>query len=281
MDLGILAGPVLLFGGPYGNLPATQAMHTEADRLGIPPSRVICTGDLVAYCAEPDAVVKAIQDWGIPVVMGNCEESLAAKAPDCGCGFKSDTACALLSNSWYHYSDQHISDESRLWMAGLSREIRFRLAGQDILVIHGAPSSINRFIFASTPVSEKMHEMKNTHANIIIGGHCGIPFGQRIGKGFWLNSGVIGMPANDASRTGWYMLMNPYETGINVEWHRLVYDWKKAQLNMRQAGLSNGYADALETGLWPSMDALPEAERTQQGKRIELMPLHLPTDKAG
>ncbi len=53
LDLGCLTGPVLVFGGPYSNLAATQAMRQQAEDLAIPPNRVICTGDLIAYCAEP------------------------------------------------------------------------------------------------------------------------------------------------------------------------------------------------------------------------------------
>ena len=56
-DLGSLEGPLLIFGGPYGNLPATAALRTVADQCDILPERIICTGDLVAYCAEPEATV--------------------------------------------------------------------------------------------------------------------------------------------------------------------------------------------------------------------------------
>ena len=38
---------------------------------------------------------------------------------------------------------------------------------------------------------------------------------------------------------------------------------------MRAAGLPVGYADALETGLWPSLDVLPPAERAAAGRPIE------------
>ena len=73
--------PLLVFGGPYSNL----RVHC------------ICTGDVVAYCAEPEATVAAIQDSGCHVIAGNCEEQLAAGAVDCGCGFADDSACNRLA----------------------------------------------------------------------------------------------------------------------------------------------------------------------------------------
>ena len=40
-----MSKPLLVFGGPYSNLEATQAMRQRAEALSIPPGNVICTGD--------------------------------------------------------------------------------------------------------------------------------------------------------------------------------------------------------------------------------------------
>src|SRR5690242_151043 len=82
---GIIAAddaPLLIFGGPYSNLQATEAMLAEARRLGIPAGRTICTGDVVAYGADPCETVDAVRAAGIPVVMGNCDESLGTRSED-------------------------------------------------------------------------------------------------------------------------------------------------------------------------------------------------------
>ena len=65
-------GPILVFGGPYSNLEATQALLAEAARLAIPPERMICTGDVVAYGADAAATVRLIRKTVPHVVMGNC-----------------------------------------------------------------------------------------------------------------------------------------------------------------------------------------------------------------
>jgi hypothetical protein len=41
---------------------------------------------------------------------------------------------------------------------------------------------------------------------------------------------------------------------------------------MRSAGLPAGYADALETGLWPSVDVLPPEERAHGGRPLNFAP---------
>src|SRR5690606_24960153 len=77
---GRLDGPVLIFGGPYSNLDATEALIALAGTLAVPPGRAICTGDVAAYCADPQATTDALREWGCPVLMGNCQESLGTGA---------------------------------------------------------------------------------------------------------------------------------------------------------------------------------------------------------
>jgi len=144
-----VAGPLLVFGGPYSNLEATKALLCEARRRAIPPGNIVCTGDLAAYCADPQGVIDLLRRSGIRIVMGNCEESLAAQAADCGCGFAKDSTCAALSGQWYPYADRNIDAENRAWMGSLPRQLELEINGRRLVVVHGGVTSINRFIFAT------------------------------------------------------------------------------------------------------------------------------------
>lgn len=275
-DLGELDSRLLVFGGPYSNLAATQALLDQADSLGIPQQHLICTGDVVAYGAEAEQTSQLLRESGVHVVMGNCEESLAEQSPDCGCGFEPGMQCSTFAEEWYRFARQQVSTSSRQWMAGLPRALRFRMAGKRFQVIHGGVDLINRFIFASTDDSIKLEQLEQAGVDVIIGGHCGLPFGQSWGKSAWLNAGVIGLPANDGTRSGWYMLLEPQHQAIDVSWHRLEYDAQKSNQSMRQAGLP-AYAKTLLNGLWPSMDSLPETERAVQGMPLSAPPIRIET----
>jgi len=273
LDLGDLAGPVLIFGGPYSNRHATEALRAEAHRLGIPPERCLCTGDVAAYCAEPMETTDLIRDWGCHVVMGNCEESLAAGAADCGCGFEDGSACDLLSRQWFDHASACLDGPRRSWMGSRPRRIRFRLAGRAFAAIHGGAAEISRFIFASTPEAEKRAEADRVQADVVLAGHCGLPFTQVLADGRgWLNAGVIGMPANDGTTDVWYALLVPEGGGVRLTHHRLAYDHAGAAAAMRAAGLAEGYARALETGLWPSLDVLPAPEKAATGRVLAPAP---------
>jgi uncharacterized Fe-S cluster-containing radical SAM superfamily protein len=261
-------GPALVFGGPYSNLEATRRVLEVAAALGIPPHRILCTGDVVAYGADARATAALVRRSGINVLMGNCEESLAATAGDCGCGFVEGSACDRLAAAWYAHAAREIDDELRQWMAGLPRRLVVAIGGRRLAVVHGGARRINRFLFASTPDRVKREEIDATGCDGVIAGHCGLPFTQIMEGRLWHNAGAVGLPCNDGTARVWYSTLVPEAAGLRIEHHALAYDHEAAARKIRAAGLPEGYAAALGTGLWPSCDVLPAAEAKQQGRPL-------------
>src|SRR6267378_4475611 len=261
-------GPALVFGGPYGNLQATAAVLAQAERLGIPPARIICTGDLVAYGGDPVATIALVRRAGIHVVMGNCDEQLAHDAQDCGCGYPAGSACERLSSAWFAYADREVGRDARLWLAGLPRRIDLDIGEKRLAVIHGSVSRINQFVFASTAAATKRRELALAGTDGVIGGHCGLPFSQTIDGRLWHNAGVVGLPAHDGTPRVWYSLLTPVGGGVRIEHCALAYDHQAAAAAMARAGLPPDYRVALASGLWPSCDVLPFREIGESGIAI-------------
>jgi uncharacterized radical SAM superfamily Fe-S cluster-containing enzyme len=264
-----LDGPALIFGGPYSNLRATAAVLAAAAQLAIPASRIICTGDLIAYCGDPAGTIDLVREAGIHVVMGNCDEQLAVGADDCGCGFPADSTCERLSAAWFAYADAQVGREARAYLATLPRRIDLLIGGRRLAVIHGSISRINQFIFASTAAAIKRTELDLAGTDGVIGGHCGLPFTQTIDGKLWHNAGVVGMPAHDGTPRVWFSVLTPTDGGLSIEHHSLDYDHAAAAAAMTRAGLPPDYREALATGLWPSCDVLPYREIRESGVAIE------------
>jgi predicted phosphodiesterase len=264
LDLGD-DGPLLVFGGPYSNLQATEALFLEAKRLGVSSDRMLCTGDVVAYCGDPLATVQRVRSSGITVVMGNCEEQLGKCADNCGCGFSPSMTCHALSREWYAFASSELDEGSRAWMRGLPRRVQLRFAGRRLAAIHGGVNQINRFVFESSPWWQKDAEILAVRSDGVLAGHSGIPFTQIANDRLWHNAGVIGMPANDRQSTTWYSLLRSSATGIRIEHRQLEYPHYAAAEKMRRVGLSHHYANALAGGLWPSLDILPKGECDRTG----------------
>jgi len=265
----VAEGPLLVFGGPYGNLQATAALLAEADRLGVPAARTICTGDLAAYCADPAATIELVRASGIHVVRGNCDEQLALGADDCACGFSPGSTCARLSAEWFAYADRRLGAEARGWLAALPRRIDVAIAGRRLAVVHGGVSRINTYIFASSPLPLKQQELVLAGTDGVIAGHCGLPFSQIVAGRLWHNAGAIGLPANDGTPRVWFSLLTPLAGGVKIEHRPLTYDHAAAARAMREAGLGPEYRQALSTGLWPSCEVLPYREVCERGVPLE------------
>lgn len=273
LDLGRLDGPLFCFGGPYSNLQATHAVLAEARRRDFPPDRIVCTGDVVAYCADPAATVAAVRDAGIHVVMGNCEESLAFDAADCGCGFDAESQCAAWSRAWYAAASAALDAAAKRWMAGLPRRIMVTLGGRRLAVIHGGDDDISRYVFASTPWPEKAAMLDRLAVDGVVAGHAGVPFTQIYGGRLWHNAGVVGMPANDGTPRGWFSILSTTEDGVRVTIHQLAYDHAAAATALAAASPGLPYARTLTDGLWPNMDVMPAAERRRRGRPLKPRPV--------
>ena len=159
-------------------------------------------------------------------------------------------------------------------MRSLPKTMTFQLGGLKFAVIHGGVENISEFVFHSSCDQSKSQWLAHLDVDCVIGGHCGIPFGNTLTNGYWLNAGVIGMPANDGSLDGWYLILHPEPDHIVARWYRLPFDTGSTVSAMERAGLSAPYRDALSQGLWPSMDVLPLTERNQQGKYLTPAPYH-------
>ncbi len=270
----VMDGPVLVFGGPYSNLEASEAVLAEAARRGIPPSRIVCTGDVVAYGADAQVTVDLVRKAQIHVVMGNCEEALGAGADDCGCGFAPGSACDRMAAQWFAHADRALDAEARRWMARLPRRLDITIAGLNLAVVHGGLTEIARYVFPSMPARVKALELAAAQADGIVAGHSGLPFSQVImtpdGPLLWHNAGAVGVPANDGTARVWCSILTPgpEPRSLAVEHIALSYEAARAAEKMRAAGLVD-YAGALTTGLWPSCDVLPPAELKLTGKPLE------------
>jgi len=270
---------LLVFGGPYSNLAATQAMLAQATRLGFGAEEILCTGDVIAYCGEPAETLDLIADSGIQVIMGNCEEALSANQDNCGCGFDAGTQCDVLSVQWFNFATGEVTQDQRCWMAGLPRQVFVDIGGRRLLATHAGTSSINEFIFASSSPADKLAQMVAAGVDGMITGHSGIAFAQVLSSRLWLNAGAIGIPANDGTARVWYAILEEKHGRMDVQIRSLSYDASPSIKAMSERGLAGGYRDSLSTGLWPSMDVLPETETRQAGVALDEVKFKWSRDK--
>lgn len=260
---------LFVFGGAYGNLQATQAMLETAKLKGFKANQIIFTGDSIAYCANPDETANLIAQSGIHAIKGNCEDAIINNSEDCGCGFEEGSQCDVLAVQWYSFCKNQISHKALDWMTNLPNEIEINFNGFRLLCTHATPSSMNRFIFKSNVQSLSSELTDRDYYDGYIVGHSGIPFISKLSDKVWVNSGASGMPANDGTDRVWYAIIESEPNELHAQTFPLAYDYGPTKDAMLNAGLINGYDKCLETGLWPSLDILPQPEKSLTGVKLK------------
>ena len=269
-NLGQLSGKVLLFGGVYSNLQALEAIAEIAYKEGIAPSNCICTGDIIGYCAQPEETIQFFKNWNAKSILGNVEIQLHENAEDCGCDFTKGSRCDDFSKLWYPFAKSKLSTSSLSFISTLPEFIEFEYANKKVTVVHGSYFNTSEFIFKSTPWINKAVNFEATNSDVIIAGHCGLPFNDVQNNLQWINPGVIGMPANDGKPVVWYVILEDKNEQFTFKHHQLNYDYELTNNFMIERSLPQEYADTILSGIWDNMEILPETETHQQGKEIQL-----------
>ncbi|WP_299558541.1 metallophosphoesterase family protein [uncultured Sulfitobacter sp.] len=267
-DLGDLDGDIVLFGGPYSNVQALEALFEWARDAGVTPDRMICTGDVVGYCGAAAACVEAVRASGCTLVAGNCEIQLATDAADCGCGFSEGSVCDTLSSAWFTHARSELNADQKAWLGGAHDVVTFNHGAKRYAVLHGGSTDVSRFIWESDEEALFVREWaaleKHTGpVDSIVAGHGGLPFLRLTARGPWINTGVIGIPPNDgAPQTRFGFL-----SGGQLRIEHLTYDVDAAMRDMSDAGLPEACRTALKSGYWPSQDHLPESLRVAEADK--------------
>ena len=270
IDIGKLSGKVLLFGGVYSNLQALEALIAVAESEGIPSENCICTGDIIGYCAQPEETMQTFKNWKARSIVGNVEIQLRDDEDDCGCDFREGSRCDGFSQQWYPYAKSKLSKASLNYLQTLPDHITFNYGNQKISVVHGSYFNVSEFIFKSTDWATKLPNFEALQSDIIIAGHCGLPFIDEQNDKFWINPGVIGMPANDGKPNVWFAILEDSVKPLQVNFRKLDYNHLLTNKLMLNGLLPESYAKTIISGIWDNMEILPEAEKQQQGKVLEL-----------
>lgn len=269
-DIGILTGEVLVFGGVYSNLEALQAVQAFAKTRAIPASNVICTGDIVGYCANPTECIEVVRDWGIHAIAGNVEMNIRDGLEDCGCNFDENSRCDIFSRIWYPFAFKNSSPAAVDYMKGLPDYVLFQLGSVKGLVLHGNYGATSEFVWRSSDWKEiKAPAFAKTGTDLIVSGHSGLPFAHAEDDKSWLNSGALGMPANDGTQRVWCATINAKDEGLDYQFHALDYDYKAARRKMLDNPLPKSYALTLDNGLWDNTEVMLEREARWTGFALD------------
>ncbi|WP_342643546.1 metallophosphoesterase family protein [Rhodoligotrophos ferricapiens] len=269
-DLGQLDGALLIFGGVDGNLDALEALLKFAAERGIPFTRMIYTGSVAPFCAEPVACAQQFAELGIAAVKGSFE----VDAPQLAQGAGVVDLSEMVAPGWKRILEDGLPPELADWMEALPAELVFSLGGYTFRVVHGGVTSMEKLLFRSSAGPAFQPELSVSTTDVVIAGRSGLPFTRLFsasdGPGqAWHNPGSLGLPPNDGTPRVWASMVRSASSGLVFDHMPIAYDHRTAANRLRRQCGDEVFSRWIESGLWPSLDDLPQGERRRRGKPIE------------
>ncbi len=187
MRLGLVAD---IHGNYEALVRALEEMESEVDE-------VLCAGDAVFQYSFSNQVFDLIQRRHIRAVLGNHEAVILAPGAE------------RLRNSGA------ILPQNLRFVQALPEILETRVNGKKLLMVHGSPwNPLKEYVF---PSSNRIDQMPEVGADIIIMGHTHVPMVKRVGKVLVINPGSCGLSRNESQLT--YAIV---DTESDEAWIRTV-----------------------------------------------------------
>jgi predicted phosphodiesterase len=240
----------LILSDLHANLEALEAVARDAAGRY---DRVLCCGDLVGYCADPNAVVEWARAHCAIVVRGNHDK--AAAGIDAVEWFPPVARAAAL------WTQRQLTPDNAEYVRAL---VRGPVATDGFLLFHGFPVDEDAYL---ANAAEAEDAFRYVDAPVSFFGHSHVQGGYILNRGrvetvgrarrgpfsfqidpqcaYLLNPGSVGQPRDGDARAA-YALYTPQES--TVTYHRVAYDVERAQAKIHAAGLPPLLAGRLAAG---------------------------------
>jgi predicted phosphodiesterase len=205
---------VALIGDIHANLPALEAVLAHIQEQGI--EKMWNVGDFVGYGAFPDEVVQLFRTGqGLPDedglnIVGNYdlrvlqfkqkkEKWRKKKAPEKYLAFE--------------FAYEHLSKKNRKYLRFLSQQIRVKINGRRVLLVHGSPESNEEHLTPDTPQKRLRELAEKAKADVIVCGHSHLPFVRDV-DGPTTATPVPATPSHRSTQSRFWCSI----TGSNTTW---------------------------------------------------------------
>lgn len=233
---------IALIGDIHANLPALEAVLSHARFQGA--TQIWNIGDFVGYAAFPEEVVRLLQQEGATSIAGNYDRKVIKFPRRREKWRQNKHPLKWLAFGWAY---EHLSPESRKYLAALPDELLLEESGKVILLTHGSPASNEESLTPSTPderleelirLAEKKHQAR---LDAIVCGHSHQVFVRQVRGTWFINTGSVGRPDDGDPRAA-YAILNLAGDLVQVEQFRVAYDFERAAQAIRASGLPEAFA---------------------------------------
>ena len=250
---------VALISDIHGNLDALKAVGEDATKSGL--KVFLNAGDAVGFGIYPNQVVEALQSATFLNVIGNVDleilEALGSSKPSRN-SYAKDKELAI----------KELSPTNVAYLQTLPKELRFEIAGRNVLVVHGSPDSVEEHIYPDSPEELLKEIAAKASADIIITGHTHMQMNRNADGVVFVNPGSVGRPVDGDPKAEYAVLaLNP----LTIEFRKVSYDVESLAEEMRKKAQPESHVQAILQGV--HLDAIKRQEEALTKKQLWKSPL--------
>ena len=234
----------------HSNLEALKSVLDVLKDKGV--DEYICAGDIVGYGADPKACMQIVREVCSVTVAGNHDYGVVELLNlDY---FNPEAKKAVL------WTKEQLNDEELAYL----KNLELMRKGEDFLVVHATPISPQEWSYINSTFTagknfeefeEKVCFVGHSHIPVVFSmdideGRCNYAFDTKIhiadGERYIINVGSVGQPRDRNPLASFAV----YDTAASeVEINRVEYDVETAQNKIIDAGLPQGLAFRLSSGV--------------------------------
>jgi len=231
---------IALIGDVHANLPALNAVLAHAREHGA--NAIWNIGDFVGYGPNPDEVVQRLREVDAVSIIGNYDRKVLQVL----------TRPSILPKQRekrlaFQWAGEHLSAESRTYLAAQPDERRFEALGYRVLLIHASPAAPKEHLGPETPESRLREIAAMANADVVICGHSHREFARKVDDVWFINTGSVGRP-DDGDPRACYAILNLTAKHFEVTYYRVEYDLVPVLASLRDQGLPELFAQMLLHG---------------------------------
>ena len=206
---------------------------------------ILCSGDIVGYAPFPNEVIDLLRKSKCLSIQGNYDEAIGNIESVCGCDYQDERQLEMAGLSVL-FTNMTVTEKNRTYLKELPTELRMKVDGLQILMVHGSPRKNNEYLFED---SDEVDEVtKEIAEDILICGHTHKPYYKIINGKHVINSGSVGKPKHGNPKAT-YVLINIAGKNVSVDIIEVPYDFEKTAKAIEDNDmLPNDFADLLRIG---------------------------------
>lgn len=230
----------------HSNVYALDEVLLDIDKRQI--DMIVCTGDLVGYATRPNETIETLRKNKILTIMGNYDDAIGNHRLACGCDYP-DPKDAQKANSSMSFTLKNTTDENKLYLRNLPKELIFSFNNKKIKFVHGSTRVINEYLREnSNEANEVMNELKE---DILVCGHTHIPYVKYYEDKILVNAGSVGKPKTNSPSANYVIIdiKNNDTSEVFVEIIEVDYDFEKIAKEIEENEiLPNDFARLIRGG---------------------------------